>query len=116
GAHHPFERSAVSTYVTINGSARNIWSSLRFFAELWRLIRAYPGASVHVVNEPMLLLGYPLLIRRHVVLDLFDSIFLKRNAAGESAVLAKRLVYGPASRLIVTDNHRLNLLPRFARK
>src|SRR5690606_30128063 len=71
--------------------------------------------SVHVINEQLMLFFYPLLFFKPTVLDLFDSIFLKKNLPGNKAKILKKIVYAPINKIIVTDNNRLDLMPDFVR-
>ncbi|MCU0352900.1 MAG: hypothetical protein MUD08_04045 [Cytophagales bacterium] len=67
--------------------------------------------AVHVINENLLLLFMPFLWhrRRKVVLDVFDSIFLR---SGGKHQWLQRLCYRFPKRLIVTDNNRKHLIPK----
>ena len=67
--------------------------------------------SVHIINEQLYIFFYPVLFFQHTVLDLFDSIFLKRNRSGEKMKWIKRLLYWPANTILVTDENRYNLMP-----
>ncbi|CAG5008020.1 hypothetical protein DYBT9275_04177 [Dyadobacter sp. CECT 9275] len=72
--------------------------------------------SVHIINEPQLIILWPFLfLQKNVVLDIFDSIFLKRNKPGNQWKLIKKIVYAPADVIIVTDENRKTMLPDFAR-
>jgi len=75
--------------------------------------------SVHVVNENLALILYPLLIfTSHWVLDIFDSLFLKSTSPliNRFRVLTQKIIYGSADVILVTDETRLNLLPLWSRK
>jgi glycosyltransferase involved in cell wall biosynthesis len=48
---------------------------------------------------------------KYTVLDVFDSIFLRKNQGGEKLKLLKQLLYLPANKIIVTDENRYNLMP-----
>ncbi len=94
---------------------RSAWGTLvRYFARCAYLLLTERYHSVHIINEPQLLALWPFLwFQKRVVIDLFDSIFLRKNRPGNRWKLLKRLVYAPGSRVIVTDENRLSLLPDF---
>lgn len=71
--------------------------------------------SVHVVDEQLFILFQPFLIGLHVVLDVFDSIFLKVNKPNNNWLALKYYTYAYPSAVIVTDNFRLHLLPDFVK-
>ena len=71
--------------------------------------------NIHLINETLVFLLYPILLRSHSVLDLFDSFFLKKNKPNEKWLLIKRLVYFPFSKIIVTDIARAGLMPAYLR-
>lgn len=98
----------------ISGDRRLLFPKIRYFATaIWLLIsRRY--YSVHIINEPQLLILWPFLfLQNHVTLDIFDSWFLRKNKPGAQWSFAKRLVYMPADDYLVTDTNRLGLLPDF---
>jgi hypothetical protein len=94
---------------------RSSWGTLfRYFARCAYLLLTARYHSVHIINEPQLLALWPFVwFQKQVVIDLFDSIFLRKNRPGNHWKLLKRLVYAPGSRVIVTDENRLSLLPDF---
>lgn len=67
--------------------------------------------SIHIINEQLYIFFYPFLFFKHIVLDLFDSIFLKKNRSGEKMKWIKRLLYWPANIILVTDENRYQLMP-----
>jgi len=71
--------------------------------------------SIHIVNEQLYIFFYPFLFFKHTVLDLFDSIFLRKNKSGEKIKWLKQLLYLPANKIIVTDKNRYNLMPESLR-
>lgn len=71
--------------------------------------------SIHIINEQLYIFFYPFLFFKHTVLDLFDSVFLKKNLGGERIKWMKRLLYWPANKIIVTDENRYNLMPQTLR-
>ncbi len=105
----------LTSYTVLKRSHRSLISyiQLNFLVILTRFRHSI--ASVHVVDEQCLLPLLPSLLGCKIVLDIFDSIFLKFNFGRNNALLAKRFLYWFCHRLIVTDNARFDLLPDFAR-
>jgi len=69
--------------------------------------------SIHIINEQLMIFYYPLLFRQHVVLDIFDSIFLMKNQSNNNLLLLKRIIYAPVAKILVTDQNRKALMPAF---
>ncbi len=67
--------------------------------------------SVHVINEDLYLILLPLLLGQRVVLDIFDSSFLKWNVPKWMVWLGQRLSYALPVKIIVTDDERAGLMP-----
>jgi hypothetical protein len=103
----------------IKGARRSLLTIAKLFIQVAQLC-PWRFSSVHVINENLALVLYPLLIlTRHWVLDVFDSFFLKSNSRIVSAFksILQRIIYGSASVILVTDDARLGLLPeRFRAK
>lgn len=88
-----------------------------YFARSIQLLVTRRYHSVHVINEPQLIVLWPFLwLQRSVILDIFDSIFLRNNWREKGWNLLKWLVYLPANKILVTDENRLRLLPEFLQK
>lgn len=101
----------------ITGNRKSGSTLLRYFFSSARLLLTRRYDSVHIINEPQLLVLWPFLWgQKAVILDIFDSIFLRRNRPGNRWFWLKKLVYAPISRTIVTDENRLGLLPDFLRR
>ncbi len=66
--------------------------------------------SIHIINENLLLVFLPFLFwrRRKLVLDVFDSIFLR---SGKRLGWLRDLCYQLPKRIIVTDDNRKSLVP-----
>ncbi|AZQ44692.1 glycosyltransferase family protein [Nonlabens ponticola] len=79
------------------------------FSCLWRL----KINSIHIINEQLMVFYYPLVLFKHTVLDIFDSILLKKGLTGKKWNWLKYLVYLPIDVIIVTDDNRKNLMPAF---
>lgn len=71
--------------------------------------------SIHIINEQLYIFFYPFLFFKHTVLDLFDSIFLRKNMSGEKGRWLKQLLYWPANKILVTDENRYKLMPESLR-
>lgn len=69
--------------------------------------------SVHIINEQLMIFFYPLMFGKHVVLDIFDSIFLMKNKSSNQLFLVKKFIYAPVDVILVTDNNRKALMPSF---
>jgi hypothetical protein len=81
-------------------------------------LKPWSFQSIHVINENLALILYPLLLlSRHWVLDVFDSFFLKSASRLTSffKALLQRMIYSSADVILVTDDARLNLLPAWSR-
>lgn len=107
-----FVRPFVHEMALVAGERRQLKTLLKFVVLVARKILTQRYHSVHVINEQPLLLLYPFLFfQKHVVLDLFDSLFLMKNKGGNQLAWLKKIVYAPAHVLIVTDENRRTLLP-----
>ena len=101
----------------IKGLRRSPLTIAKLFFQVARLC-PWRFSSVHVINENLALVLFPLLVlARHWVLDIFDSFFLKANSRIKSMFKAilQRVIYSSASVILVTDEARLNLLPEWSR-
>lgn len=83
--------------------------------QLWLVIKlSFKGYdSVHIINEQLMIFFYPLMFGKHVVLDIFDSIFLMKNKSSNKLFLIKKIIYAPVDVILVTDNNRKTLMPSF---
>jgi hypothetical protein len=69
--------------------------------------------NIHVINEQVLVFFYPWIKNKFLVLDLFDSVFLKYNKPNEKLRFLKKILYSKCNKIIVTDSQRKALLPEF---
>ncbi len=115
---HAYVRKApLAAFHFIKGRRRSPLTLLLYFLRCIRLLISGRYYSIHVINEPQLLVLWPLLlVRRKIIVDIFDSVFLKNNLPGSHLKWLKWLVYLPAGHVIITDENRLSLLPRFLKK
>ena len=109
-----FAAPNVDTLHFIEGKRTAPGTLFRYFAKSAFLLVFRRYDSIHIINEPQLLVLWPFLwLQKRVVLDIFDSIFLRKNQPGNQSSWVKKLVYAPISHCIVTDENRLKLLPDF---
>ena len=100
------DRSFVKPYCTeftlIQGHHKDKVAFLRYWQKASRLLLTRRYDAIHVINEQLVLLFYPFLYRqRHrVVLDIFDSIFLRARREME---WLKNVTYRLPARLLGTD-------------
>jgi len=113
---HPFVAAQIRRMEVIPGRRRSVATLARLYWRVWRLLRRHRYDSVHVINENLYLLLWPLLVGQRVVLDVFDSMFLKSAAPGWWTRLGQRLCYARPSKVIVTDEERAQLMPAWVRK
>jgi len=116
GAANPFVASRVRQMEVVVGRRRSPTTLIRFFFRIWGLLRRNRYDSVHVINENLYLLLWPLLFGQRVVLDVFDSMFLKMNDAGWGLRRVQGFCYARPAKIIVTDEERAQLMPETARK
>lgn len=112
-----FVKERAASVQFVRGRRRSPVTAVRLL-QLARMVagRVHPR-SVHVVNEDLALLMTPLLWRqRNVVVDVFDSLFLRRSFPKPVASLLRRWVYGLASCVLVTDAERAGLMPERVRR
>ena len=110
GTDRSFAAGQCRTFTLVRGHHKQPLTFLRFWLRVAGRLLGRRYASVHVINEQLVLLFYPLLypVRRRVVLDVFDSIFLRVR---RQLSWLQRLAYGLPRVLIVTDANRHGLLP-----
>ena len=78
-----------------------------------QLTRAFEFDSIHIINEQLMVFFYPFLFKQYVVLDVFDSIFMKINKTKNNFKFFKKIVYKPTNVILVTDKNRKKLMPDF---
>ncbi len=115
GPIHSFITGKVRSISLIGGRRRSPATLLRLAWRVLQLRCANKYASAHVINENLYLLLWPVLIGQRVVLDVFDSIFLKTQLPAWLVRLGQRFCYACPARVIVTDDERAALFPDFAR-
>lgn len=114
---HYYAADSVHTLHFVTGNRRSVGTLFRYFFTCARLLLTQRYDSVHIINEPQLIILWPFLwFQKNVVLDIFDSLFLRRNRPGNQVSWLKKIVYAPVSYMIVTDENRRGLLPDFLKK
>jgi hypothetical protein len=108
------EKAFVKTYCksfqVVQGHHKSIAALLKFYLLFLKLFFSHSFQSVHVINEPLLLIFYPFLFfkKKNLVLDIFDSIFLRASRQME---FLKKITYQLPAVILVTDNNRKSLMP-----
>ncbi len=107
------EQAFVAPYCTefilVKGHHKAKSTFLQYWQKVCRLLLTRHYDAIHVINEQLILLLYPFLYRhrQRVVLDIFDSVFLRVRRQVE---WLKTLTYHLPARLIVTDDNRKGLM------
>ena len=106
-----FLKNLLIKKITIPLSHRNLLTYFFFnvFVIYFRI--KYRFNSIHIVDEQTFLFVWPSCLFKPVILDIFDSIFLKLNLHGERFLLIKSFIYSLVKVIIVTDEARKSLLP-----
>ena len=110
----PFISENIIDYKIFAMGQKNFLTYFFLNAYLIFLRLKYKTSNVYLVDEQLLGFMLPSLIGAKVVLDIFDSIFLKLNKPNEQWFLIKWLLYSFCKLIIVTDSNRMALLPRCA--
>lgn len=105
-----------TSFSIVPGNLRSPISLLRICLKILSLRFQFKFSSVHVVDEQLFIIVQPFLIGLSVVLDVFDSIFLKLNKPNNKWLLLKYYTYLYPVHIIVTDKFRFNLLPYFVKR
>ena len=100
----------------INGNHKSVFTILNLIYKLLLLLLKKKFKKVYVVDEQLFFCLFPFLLNMNVILDIFDSYFLKLNLPENKLYLIKKVIYGLPKKIIVTDENRFNLLPKFAQK
>jgi hypothetical protein len=105
-----FARNYCKSFTTVTGHHKSIASLLTFYLLFLKTFFSRSYASFHVINEQLLLIFYPFLYwqKKKVVLDIFDSIFLRMNRKLD---FLRNLVYSLPYAILVTDANRKTLMP-----
>ena len=91
-------------------SAKAIFKQVKKYKD-W--VNEHKFDSINIINEQLMIFFYPLLFKQHVVLDIFDSLFMKKDQPGNKLKILKKIVYAPVNFLFVTDENRKQMMPDF---
>jgi hypothetical protein len=86
---------------------------LLMYAFLLKTLFKNKITSIHIINEQLMVFFYPFLYFKHTVLDVFDSILLKKGIKKNRLNFLKKILYLPINTIIVTDDNRKMLMPNF---
>jgi hypothetical protein len=106
-----FAKEHCRSFAIVRGRHKNPLVFLRYgFLVLKRYYFGKRIHSIHIINENLLLVFLPFLFwqRRKIVLDVFDSIFLR---FGKKLHWLRDFCYRLPKRMIVTDDNRKSLVP-----
>ena len=106
-----FVKPLCTQFCLVKGHHKSILTLTKYFLTFIKLYFFRRYASIHVVNEQLLLIFFPFLwwSRGHVVADIFDSIFLRTESPLVRSL--QSLVYRLPKQIIVTDENRKTLVP-----
>lgn len=111
-----FLKEYCNSYYLAKGKRNHPITVLKQFSFAARVVLQHKDLSIHIVNEQLAVFFYPLLLLRHTVLDVFDSIFLTKGIQPNYLIWLKKIVYFPANKIVVTDENRRTLMPSFLQK
>jgi len=115
------EKTFVKEYCTFfeitRGSHNSKLALLKYYFLFLKTFFARRYDFIHIINEQNYLLFLPFLyFHKQVVIDIFDSMFLKGEQTSLNQFL-QRIVYKRVEKLLVTDENRQSLMPQnFAHK
>jgi len=109
----PFIARQTNRMEVVAGRRRSTLTLLRLAWRAARLLAANRYDSVHVINENLYLVMWPLLLGQRVVLDVFDSMFMKTSLPVWLSRLGMRFCYALPVKIIVTDEERAALMPAY---
>lgn len=106
-----FVKTHCHKFHLIEGHHKSLGTLTKYFFTFIQLYFSRRYASIHVVNEQLLIIFFPFLwwSRRRVVADIFDSIFLRTSSGWVRSL--QGFLYRLPKRIIVTDDNRKTLVP-----
>jgi hypothetical protein len=106
-----FVKPLCAKFCLVQGHHKSIATLVKYFLTFAKLYFSGRYASIHVINEQLLMIFFPFLwwSKKNVVADIFDSIFLRSSSGALRSLQA--LVYGLPKAIIVTDDNRKTLVP-----
>jgi hypothetical protein len=108
-----YARIYCKDFFLIQDKRNSIRAIFKQIIKFLQLSRKYKFDSYHIINEQLMVFFYPFLFSKYVVLDIFDSFFMKMNRPKNKLKYIKRLVYSPINYSFVTDENRRTLMPDF---
>ena len=112
----PFAQRFTSWFYVTGKTYKNILHLLNGIYGLIKILKHNRYDIVYIVDEQLYFLVGIFLQNNNVILDIFDSYFLKMNKPNDEYIWLKRLIYSLPQMIIVTDEDRKKLLPDFAQK
>lgn len=107
-----FVREHCASCTLVHGRRKSVLTLARLWGAAMRAWARVRPDSTQVINEDLALVFLPLLAgQRHVVLDVFDSFFLRQSLPAPARTVLQRSVYGVAQRILATDTDRAELMP-----
>jgi len=110
-----FARKDSTSFTLVSGSAWSPVSLARLIGRILCMRWKLSPASIHVVDKQLLAVTWPALLGGRVVLDVFDSAFLRMNKPHNTCYIIKKLLYSRVRWVIVTDHDRRELLANFVK-
>jgi hypothetical protein len=108
-----FGKKYCKNFFLINGKAKNPLTLLKFVLKAYYIILKFNINSLHIVNEQIFFLIYPISFFKRCVLDQFDSIFYNRLNFLRRIPFFLYFFYKPLKKIIVTDLNRKFLMPSY---
>ncbi len=107
-----FVKPFCAEFCLIKGHHKSLYTLFRYFLTFTKLYFSGRYASIHVINEQLLMIFFPFLwwSRKKVVADIFDSIFLRSSSRWVRSL--QSFVYSLPQAIIVTDDNRKMLVPK----
>ncbi len=106
-------KSECKDFLVVKGKRNHPLTILKQYLYIIKTLFQKRSISVHIINEQLMVLFYPIILIKPTVLDVFDSFFLKNGIGKGKLLWLKRIVYWPVNRVIVTDENRKTLMPDF---
>lgn len=114
------ENAFLGTYckklVMIDGRRNQPFTLLRQIVKSIQILSSNKISSLHIINEQLMIFFYPICFLKYTVLDVFDSIFLRRNYGKNDLSFLKYILYYPVNGILVTDDNRKSLMPGFSQE
>ncbi|MCU0340785.1 MAG: hypothetical protein MUE30_12945 [Spirosomaceae bacterium] len=106
-----FVKPLCTEFHLVQGHHKSLGTLARYFLTFLKCYYSKQYASIHVINEQLLMLFLPFLWnnRQRVVADIFDSIFLR--SSNRWVLSLQGILYRLPKHIIVTDDNRRMLVP-----